>query len=180
METESLRNTLTAHLNTLSRNLAVVSREELKTRYRKPYNTLLQAISSSASAYVKQIALADLRIRQEYLQEAVPIIEYAIKSSGLLKQIAAAAYRKQDIQEIEQLAIALKKQIEDALVPFYENHMGLYLSYECFGASPQAPQLYNHVNGCILQDGKWIPLDRSKKYFVYTLHIQECNQSVCP
>ena len=36
METDDLRNTLMTHLNTLSRNLAVVSREELKTRYRKP------------------------------------------------------------------------------------------------------------------------------------------------
>ncbi|MDE6641741.1 MAG: hypothetical protein K2K63_14595 [Acetatifactor sp.] len=178
METDVLRNALMTHLNTLSRNLAIVSREELKTRYRKPYYALVRDISTSASAYVKQIALAGLRIRQEYLPEAVPVINNAIQASGLLMQISAAAYQRQDIQEIEQLALALKKLIEDALVPIYEKHMGLYLSDECFGTSPQAPQLYNHVNGCVMQDGKWIPLDTGKKYSFFTLHLKERSQPV--
>ncbi|MBD5512694.1 MAG: hypothetical protein HDR08_15825 [Lachnospiraceae bacterium] len=178
METDVSRNTLMTHLNTLSRNLAVVSRRELKTRYRKPYYALLRDIAASASAYVKQIALADLRIRQEYLPEAVPAINNAIQASGILKQISAAAYRRQDIQEIEQLALTLKRLIEDALMPIYEKHLGLYLSNECFGASAQVPQLYNHVNGCIMQDGKWIPLDTGKKYSFFTLHSKERSQPV--
>ena len=115
METTTLRNTLITHLDTLRRNLAVVSREELKTRYRKPYDALVQDISDSASAYVKQIALADLCIRQECLPEILPVISNVVQSSGLLKQISAAAYRRQDIREIDQLALTLKKQIEDAL-----------------------------------------------------------------
>lgn len=178
MEKDNLRNILITHLNTLSRNLAIVSREELKTRYRKPYYALVRDISTSASAYVKQIALADLRIRQEYLPETVPVINNAIQASGLLKQISAAAYQRQDIQEIEQLALALKKLIEDALMPIYEKHLGLYLSDECFGTSPQAPQLYNHVNGCVMQDGKWIPLDAGRKYSFFTLHLKERSQPV--
>lgn len=178
METDVLRNTLLTHLNTLSRNLAVVSREVLRTQYRKPYYVLVKEISTSASAYVKEIALSDLRIRKEYLQEAVPVINNAIQASGLLKQISAAAYKRQDIQEIEQLALALKKQIEDALIPFYEKHMGLYLSDECFSATPQAPLLYNHVSGCVMQDGKWIPLETGRKYAFLTLHIKERSQTV--
>ncbi|MCM1305659.1 MAG: hypothetical protein NC306_16390 [Butyrivibrio sp.] len=178
METDTLRNTLMTHLDTLRRNLAAVSREELRTRYRKPYYALLHDISVAASAYVKEIALADLRIRKEYLQETVPVINNAIQASGLLKQISAAAYRRQDIQEIEQLALALKKQIADALIPFYEKHMGLYLSDECFSATPQAPLLYNHANGCVLQDGKWIPLKTGQKYTFLTLHIKERSQTV--
>lgn len=178
MEKDNLRNILITHLNTLSRNLAIVSREELKTRYRKPYYALLRDISTSASAYVKQIALAGLRIRQEYLPETVPVINNAIQASGLLQQISAAAYQRQDIQEIEQLAMALKKLIEDALIPIYEKYLGFYLSDECFGTSPQSPQLYNHVNGCIMQDGKWIPLDAGRKYSFFTLHLKERSQSV--
>ena len=45
METDILRNTLMTHLDTLRRNLAVVSREELRTRYRKPYYALVHDIS---------------------------------------------------------------------------------------------------------------------------------------
>lgn len=178
METDVLRNTLMTHLNTLSRNLAVVPREVLRTQYRRPYYVLVKEISTSASAYVKQIALAGLRIRQEYLPEAVPVINNAIQASGLLKKISAAAYKRQDIQEIEQLALALKKLIEDALMPIYEKHLGLYLSDECFGTSPQAPQPYNHVNGCVMQNGKWIPLDAGKKYSFFTLHLKEHSQTV--
>lgn len=178
METDDLRNTLMTHLNTLSRNLAVVSREELKTRYRNPYYALVRDISTSASAYVRQIALAGLRIRQEYLPEAVPIINNTIQASGILKQISAAAYKRQDIQEIEQLAGTLKTLVEVALAPLYEKHLGLYLSDKCFGSSPQAPQLYNHVNGCVMQDGKWIPLDTGRKYYFYTLYLKERNQPV--
>ena len=178
METDVLRNTLMTHLDTLSRNLAVVSREELRTRYRKPYYALVRDISASASAYVRQTALTGLRIRQEYLPEIVPAINNAVQASGLLKQISAAAYRRQDIQEIEQLALALRKLVEDTLTPFYEGHMGLYLSNECFGNTPQAPQLYNHVNGCILQGGKWIPLEADQKYTVLILQFQERSQTV--
>lgn len=178
METDDLRITLMTHLNTLSRNLAVVPREVLRTQYRKPYYALVRDISTSASAYVKQIALDGLRIRQEYLPEAVPVINNAIQASGLLKQISAAAYKRQDIQEIEQLALALKKLVEDALMPIYEKHLGLYLPDECFGTPPQAPQLYNHVNGCVMQDGKWIPLDAGRKYSFFTLHLKEHSQPV--
>ena len=178
METDILRNTLMTHLDTLRRNLAVVSREELRTRYRKPYYALARDISTSASAYVRQTVLAGLRIRQEYLPEIVPAINNAVQASGLLKQVSAAAYRRQDIQEIEQLALALRKLVEDTLAPFYERHMGLYLSNECFDASPQAPQLYNHVNGCILQDGKWIPLEAGRQYTFLAMHIRERSQTV--
>lgn len=178
METDNLRNTLMTHMDTLRRNLAVVSREELRTRYRNPYYALVRDISTSASAYVKQIALAGLRIRQEYLPEIVPAINNAVQASGLLKQISAAAYRRQDIHEIEQLALALRKLIEDTLAFFYKGHIGLYLSNECFGSSPQAPQFYNHINGCILQDGKWSPLETGRKYTILILQVQERSQTV--
>ena len=56
METDILRNTLMTHLDTLRRNLAVVSMEELRTRYRKPYYALVRDISTSASAYVRRTA----------------------------------------------------------------------------------------------------------------------------
>ena len=62
METDILRNTLMTHLDTLRRNLAVVSREELRTRYRKPYYALVRDISTSASAYVAVDVVIELRL----------------------------------------------------------------------------------------------------------------------
>lgn len=159
MENNDLRKILVAHLDTLKRNLDVVPREVLKTKYKKPYNKLCQDISISATAYVKKITLSDIRIRIDFQNEAVPLIENAIQQSGLLRQISAAAFRRQDIAEIDKLALELRQRIQDALKPFYEKHLGLYLSAECFANPPKPPELYCEATGCILHDGAWIPLE---------------------
>lgn len=161
MENRELRNTLATHLNTLKRNLDAVPLEVLKTKYKKPFDRLRQDIAASAEAYVKQITLSDIRIRVDFQKEAVPLIQNTVTQSGLLKQISAAAFRRQDIEEIDRLALELKKQIEDVLKPFYEKHLGLYLSEECFGDSHKEPELYCAANGCILRDGKWIPIENT-------------------
>lgn len=158
MESDTLRKTLETHLDTLKKNLDIVPLEVLKTRYKKPFGELCQNISASATAYVKRITLADIRIRADFQEEAVPLIENAIQKSGLLRQISAAAFRRQDIAEIDKLALELKQQIQNALKPFYEQHLGLYLSVECFADPPKLPELYCEVTGCILRDGAWIPL----------------------
>lgn len=52
MEKNELRTALEGHLDTLKRNLAVVSLEELKTKYKKPFEELQHNISITATAYV--------------------------------------------------------------------------------------------------------------------------------
>ena len=159
MESNDLRKILATHLDTLKRNLDAVPREVLKTKYKKPYNKLCQDISSSATAYVKKITLSDIRIRVDFQDEAVPLIENTIQQSGLLRRISAAAFHRQDIDEIDKLALELRQKIQDALKPLYEKHLSLYLSAECFADPPKAPELYCEVTGCILRDGTWIPLE---------------------
>lgn len=161
MENIELRDTLAQHLDTLKRNLAVVSLDVLKTKYQKPFNALRKDIQGTVSAYTKQIAFRDLRIRKDLFPEAAPLIEKAIQSSGLLKQISAAAFRRQDLAEIERLALTLKEVIQEALKPFYEQYLCLYLTEDCFDEPPKTPKLYNEATGCILQDGKWIPVEDS-------------------
>ena len=123
MEKNELRTALEGHLDTLRRNLAVVSLEELKTKYKKPFDELRHNISATATAYVKQATLEDLRIRQDFLEEARPIIQDAIDQSGLLRQISEAAFRRQDMDEVDRLALDLKGRISLALAPFYESHI---------------------------------------------------------
>ena len=43
MERDELRTTLVNHLETLRRNLQVVSMEVLKTKYKKPFDALRQS-----------------------------------------------------------------------------------------------------------------------------------------
>lgn len=167
--TAGLRQTLASYLDTLQRNLAVVSLEILKTKYKKPFDDLCQNIRLSASAYVKQVALKGIRIHNKYLAEAVPLIESAIGQSGILQMISAAAFRRQNIDEIDTLASELKIYILEALAPFFALHMGLYVSKECLADPERQPELYNDVTGCILRDDTWVPLPNHESLLFLTV-----------
>lgn len=167
--TNELRQALASHLDTLQRNLAAVSLEILKTKYKKPFNDLCQKIRLSASAYVKQATLKDIRIHSKYLAEAVPLIESAVRQSGILPLVAEAAFKRQDIAEIDALASELKIYILEALEPFFSLHMGLYVSKECLADPDRQPELYNDVTGCILRDGAWVPLPNHESLLFLTV-----------
>lgn len=158
MEKNGLRTALEGHLDTLKRNLAVVSLEELKTKYKKPFEELQHNISATATAYVKQVTLENLRIRSDLAGEAQPIIQAAIDQSGLLQRISEAAFQKQDIAEFDRLALELKEQINLALAPFYDKHMRLYMERTPPGTPPKAAEFYNEATGCIWRDGAWTPM----------------------
>ena len=162
MENTELRKTLEEYLDLLRRNLAVASLEVLKTRYKKPFDELRHNISTTATAYVKQITLENIRIRADFMNEAQPLIQSTIDQSGILKQISAAAFKRQDIAEIDQLALALKEQIRQALIPFYDRHICLYLDEECFGNPPKAPKFYNEASGCMWKNNAWTPAEVEK------------------
>lgn len=159
MERDNLRATLATHLDTLRRNLEVVSIEELKTKYQKPYEALANDIRAAATAYTRYLALTDIRLKAKYLEEATPYINAAIQNTTALKAISQAAFKRQDIAEIEQLALSLRQEILDALHPFYLRHLCLYLTPECFEQPGRMPELYNDATGSIWREGAWQPFD---------------------
>ena len=75
MEREELRTTLVNHLETLRRNLQVVSMEVLKTKYKKPFDALRQDICKAATAYTRFLVFDGMRIKHKYFDEAVPYID---------------------------------------------------------------------------------------------------------
>ncbi|MCD7964317.1 MAG: decarboxylase [Clostridiaceae bacterium] len=159
MEKEELRATLAAHLDTLRRNLEVVSMEVLKTKYEKPYKALAQDIRTAATAYTRHLALSNIRLKTVYFEAAKPYIDTAIQNTTMLKAISEAAFKRQDIEEIDRLALTLRQEILDALHPFYLRHLCLYLTPECFDTPGRMPELYNDANGCLWRDGAWLPFD---------------------
>lgn len=146
--------------------------ETLKTKYKKPFDQLRQDIAQTASAYVKEVTLKDIRIRKDFFEEARPLIENAIRQSGLLKQISAAAFRRQNLEEIDALSLELKDQINNALKPFYDNHLCLYLTPECFAEPAKPPEIYNEASGCISRDGTWVPWEIKGDAILLTVHME--------
>ena len=68
--------------------------------------------------------------------------------------------------EIESLALALRKEIEAALQPFYMGHMCLYVTPECFDDPPKTPEVYNDATACVWRDGTWQLLEDTSKGFL--------------
>ena len=87
--------------------------------------------------------------------------------------ISEAAFKRQDISEIEELAAELKVHIQEALEPLYARHIGLYMSEECQRNPEIQPELYNDVTGCILRNGTWIPLKFQQQKRLLFLTITE-------
>lgn len=159
-ETDRLKGELTTLLVTLKNNRDKVPLPILKSKYKKGYDELCQKISQTATAYVKQISLHNIRIHQDYLDEGVFVINSAITESGLLKELSKAAFCRQDIEEFTQLAFMLREKITAALEPFYEKHTGLYITAECLENPDILPKLYCLANGCIWHEGRWVPLEQ--------------------
>lgn len=119
-----------------------------------------------------------MRIKHKYFDEAVPYIDTAVKQTKRLKQISDAAFQRQDIDEIESLALALRKEIEAALQPFYMGHMCLYVTPECFDDPPKTPEVYNDATACVWRDGTWQLLEDTSKGFL--LFVQSKSRRKLP
>ena len=66
MERDELRTTLVNHLETLRRNLQVVSMEVLKTKYKKPFDVLRQDICKAATAYTRFLVFDGMRTNRSH------------------------------------------------------------------------------------------------------------------
>ena len=81
-ETALLREELSKLLTTLKHNREKVPLDVLKTKYKKGYDKLCERIRCSASDYAKKIALCNIRIHKDYLDEAVSIVNGTIERFG--------------------------------------------------------------------------------------------------
>ncbi len=162
-ETALLREKLAKLLSTLKNNRENVPLDTLKTKYKKAYGALCADIRRSASDYARQTVLRGIRIRRDYLDEAVPIINGTIERSGILRQLSRAAFSHQDMAEFDSLAGTLREKILADLEPFYEKHLALYITQECLENPDIPPLVYCVASHCFWQDGKWIPLELYKK-----------------
>lgn len=161
MKQEELRAALVEHLDTLKRNLAVVSMEVLKTKYRKPYLELRDNLCTVASDYIKEIALCNIRIHQKLIDETVPLINAAIQESGLLKQVSHAIFLRQDIEEVDRLALELRKRILHTLEDSYARNLCLYMTEECFAEPPVMPKPQEEPAASICKDSIRITQDEA-------------------
>ena len=159
MDEKELRKALEIHLDTLRRNLEVVSLEVLKTKYQKPYEELRGQICKAATEYTRHVALCDIRIRRSLFDEAKTYIDATIQQTQCLKKISEAAFQPQDMDEIAALAHTLREEIEKSLHYFYLDHMCLLVTRECIDDPNKVPEIYNKATSCVWRDGAWLLME---------------------
>ena len=154
-------------LHTLQRNREKVPLEVLKTTYKSGYDTLCQKIKTAANDYLFQIIFSDMRIHKDYIEESVLLINDAIKSSGIRKQLSTAAFEHQDIFEFTNLAFSLKAVVFSALTPFWQKHIVQLYTADCLKNPTLPPVPYCIANNYVLLNGTWLAYEEcSSELFI--------------
>lgn len=168
---KKLRQELEKYLDTLLRNLAVVSKEELKTKYKKPYQELKDNICKAATAYTRHIALGGILIKQKYDEEVNRYVSEVSKSTQCLTKISEAAFERQDMDEITVLARQFREEIEQHLHVFYLQHMKLFISQECLGDHHQVPEIYNDATAQVWRNGEWLHMENTSDGILLSIDV---------
>jgi hypothetical protein len=107
----------------LKQNKQNVPLETLKTKYRKPYEQLIQSIQSMTSEILQDVALKDLQIERAEADQKYLEINSAIKESGIMKKASQAAFIQQDADLVLEYAGQLR-EIVHGIVKGCEKNAG--------------------------------------------------------
>ena len=144
----------------LKNNRDKVPLDVLKTKYKKGYDSLCGNLRQTATDYLKVLVLRGIRIHKDYEDECVDRLNRVIGSSGSLKKISSAVFKKQNIEEFETEARLLRKTILAEVDAMCMDHLALYITRECLENPEIRPEIYCLCNDCILRGNSWIPREQ--------------------
>lgn len=110
-------------LNRLRKNREMVPEEELKTSYRKAYDTLRAEIRKKAVGYMKELIFTGAS--GVYLQGDIPkmlkALEAIVNAPVMNQRMQEALYKEMDIEQVKRLTQELKRKVEPLLTE-YQKH----------------------------------------------------------
>lgn len=154
-------------LSTLKKNRENVPLETLKTYYRIPYESLIRQINETASDFVKMIVTDRLLINPDVsVDEQAAVINQTIQESGMLRQMGRTLYKTYDVQLLHQMALELRKRVEDALYPYIA--LKDCLVADLFDVE-KTPIIYNTITKKVYENDTWVDqeLDLTGKLLIY-------------
>lgn len=154
-------------LSTLKKNRENVPLETLKTYYKIPYESLIRQINETASDFVKMIVTDRLLINPDVsMDEQAAVINQTIQDSGMPRQMGRTLYKTYDVQLLHQMALELRKKVEDALYPYIA--MKDCLVADLFDIE-KTPIIYNTLTKKIYENDTWVDreLDLRGKFLIY-------------
>ena len=148
-------------LEKYKKNKTLVSPEDLKGRYKVPFEKLKEQLREELSEYLMAHILQDLILIQDdqgYMEAFAVSVNRIYSESGIAKRIGRAAFKEYDLEKVKQLAEELRNRIyKEAWWPYFHKYTCLYATEGCFEEdNPQTPKIYNS-----LVDKFWDPKNRA-------------------
>lgn len=162
------------------KNKTLVSPEDLKGKYRVPFEKLKAQLREELTAYLKAYSMEGLVLVQDdlgYLESFLAAVNRIYSESGMGKRIGQAAFKDIDIEKVKQLAGELRNRIyKEAWWPYFQKHTCLYTTEECLAEdNPQTPRIYNSLVDKFWDQKNrvWTMDEAAKKQPGLLIYIQE-------
>lgn len=162
---DELENLLQKQLLALKNNREQVPEQILKSIYKVPYYELLEKINQTATAYIKKIVLRDLPINPDVSIEAqLQTIKHTIAASYLPDAMGQNICHV-NMSELQNMALELRKQIEDALLPYLTSRICVVIDL----FEDKDPVIYNTLSQKLWTGSMWISykMDLGGKFLLY-------------
>lgn len=154
-------------LSTLKKNRTNVPLDVLKSYYKEPYEKLVAQVNETASKFVKTV-LADHLVLNPNLSidEQVDVINKTITDSGMVKRMSSCISKTYSTALLHQLALELRRQIEDALWPYIDQETCLLADWTDI---QKEPVIYNTLTKKIYINDRWMDqeIDLRGKFLIY-------------
>lgn len=150
------------------KNKTLVSPEDLKGKYKVPFQKLQAQLTDEIWEFLKTYALEELElIDDEHFEEFTDNVKRIFTEPNLGKRIGKAVSKDFDLEQVKEIAKGLRlKVISEAWVPYFHKHTCLYATEECFSEdNPQAPRFYNSLVDKFLdpKTKKWTTDETAKR-----------------
>ena len=141
---------LAGTLEKYKKNKTLVSPEDLKGKYKVPFEKLKAQLRDELTAYLIAYSLEGLVLVQDdqgRLEAFAASVNRIYSESGMAKRIGRAAFGEFDIEKVKALAEELRIRIyKEAWVPYFQRHTCLYTTEACLAEdNPQTPRIYNSL-----------------------------------
>ena len=141
--------------------------EVLRSHYRQPYYALIRQINGTASAFVKAVLTDRLILNPDIsIEEQAAVINQVIADSGMEQQMSSCISMTYSADQLYQMALELRRNIECALWPYIDLKTCLVFDLD----NPETePVTYNTLTRQICRNGIWEnqELDLQWKFLFY-------------
>lgn len=147
---EEIEKSLAITLEKYRKNKTLVPAADLAGKYKVPFEKLKAQLKEELETYLTWYSLQGLAIAKDEevsLKEFEEAVNRILSDPDIGKRAGKAAFKEFDIQQIKQIAEELRNKIyNEAWVPYFHKHTGLYVTAESFNLiNPQSPRIYNYL-----------------------------------